>query len=216
MKLGYFIVLEGIDGCGKSTQLQRLVEWLPQTPLLQPGQAIIATREPGDTALGQALRSLLLTKDWADQPLQPMAELLLYAADRAQHVEAVLKPNLAAGAVVICDRYVDSTLAYQGYGRGLDQTAIAQLNALATAGLRSDLTLWLDLPVAIAAERRQARGQADRMEAAGLAFQERLRQGFQAIAQAEPDRVVRIDADGDPDQVAARIQSVVQQRWPQS
>ncbi|BAD79601.1 thymidylate kinase [Synechococcus elongatus PCC 6301] len=175
---------------------------------------IVATREPGDTALGQALRSLLLTQDWADQPLQPMAELLLYAADRAQHVETVLRPQLAAGAVVVCDRYVDSTVAYQGYGRGLDQSAIAQLNALATAGLRSDLTLWLDLPVAIAAERCQARGQGDRMEAAGLAFQERLRQGFQAIAAAEPDRVVRIDAAGDPDQVAARIQAVVQQRWP--
>ncbi|ABB56125.1 dTMP kinase [Synechococcus elongatus] len=214
MNFGNFIVLEGIDGCGKSTQLQRLVNWLPHSSLLQPGQVIVATREPGDTALGQALRSLLLTQDWADQPLQPMAELLLYAADRAQHVETVLRPQLAAGAVVVCDRYVDSTVAYQGYGRGLDQSAIAQLNALATAGLRSDLTLWLDLPVAIAAERCQARGQGDRMEAAGLAFQERLRQGFQAIAAAEPDRVVRIDAAGDPDQVAARIQAVVQQRWP--
>lgn len=214
MKSGYFIVFEGIDGCGKSTQLQQLVEWLPRTPLLQPGQAIVATREPGDTALGQALRSLLLTQDWADQPLQPLAELLLYAADRAQHVESVLKPQLAAGSVVLCDRYVDSTVAYQGYGRGLDQTAIAQLNALATTGLRSDLTLWLDLPVAIATERRQHRGQSDRMEAAGLAFQERLRHGFETIAAAEPDRVVRIDAVGDPDQVAARIQAVVQQRWP--
>lgn len=129
MNFGNFIVLEGIDGCGKSTQLQRLVNWLPHSSLLQPGQVIVATREPGDTALGQALRSLLLTQDWADQPLQPMAELLLYAADRAQHVETVLRPQLAAGAVVVCDRYVDSTVAYQGYGRGLDQSAIAQLNA---------------------------------------------------------------------------------------
>ena len=214
MEAGYFIVLEGIDGSGKTTQLQRLANWMAQAGNLQPGQIIVQTREPGDTQLGQALRSLLLSTDWGEQPLQPLAELFLYAADRAQHVETVLKPQLAAGAVVLCDRYVDSTLAYQGYGRGLDRATIDQLNALASGGLKSDLTLWLDLPVTIAAQRQQQRGQTDRMEAAGLAFQERLRRGFEAIAAAEPNRVVRVDASGTPDQVAALIQAVVQQRWP--
>jgi dTMP kinase len=210
---GKLIVFEGGDGVGKTTQLQRLADWLPRSGLLVPGQSVICTREPGDSQLGQALRQLLLQTDWNQEPLDAMAELLLYAADRAQHVARFLRPQLAQGQIVLCDRYVDSTLAYQGYGRGLAIEPVRQINQIASQGLRADLTLWLDLDPQVCDDRARQRSALDRMEAAGDAFRNQLHQGFQAIAAAEPGRLTRIDATGTADQVAERIQTIVRQRW---
>lgn len=197
-----FITLEGGEGVGKTTQQALLAERLQRE-----GYACVSTREPGGTALGRALREILLHGD----PLTPLAELLLYAADRAEHVNKVIAPALAVGQVVICDRFTDSTLAYQGYGRGLDLQQVRQLNHLATGGLQPHLTLWLDLPPEVGLART---GLADRLEQERLEFHRRVHQGFQALAAAEPQRIVRIDAGGSPLEVAARIWSVVQPRLP--
>ena len=195
-----FITLEGGEGVGKTTQQALLAERLQRE-----GYACVSTREPGGTALGEALRELLLHGD----PLTPLAELFLYAADRAEHVQKCILPALAAGQVVVCDRFTDSTLAYQGYGRGLDLEKIRQLNHLATGGLQPHLTLWLDLPPEVGLART---GLADRLEQERLEFHRRVHQGFQALAAAEPQRIVRIDAEGSPLEVAARIWSVVKPR----
>ncbi|QVL53232.1 MAG: dTMP kinase [Cyanobium sp. M30B3] len=194
---GRFVVLEGIDGCGKTTQLQRLLAWLPGSGLLAPGGQVVVTREPGGTPLGQALRQLLLHPPQGAAPLTT-AELLLYAADRAQHVEQVIRPALAAGHWVLSDRFSGSTAAYQGHGRGLDLSLIAQLEAIATGGLQPDLTLWLDLPLAESLRRRGGRA-PDRIEAGGQPFLERVASGFAALA--EQRGWIPIDAAADPQQV---------------
>ena len=196
---GRFVVLEGIDGCGKSTQIEALRRWLPTSGLLATGAELLVTREPGGTALGAALRQLLLHPPGEAAP-EPMAELLLYAADRAQHVEQCIRPALAAGHWVLSDRYSGSTAAYQGYGRGLDLARIAQLEELATGGLAPDLTLWLELPLAESLRRRGERT-ADRIEASGEAFLQRVIDGFAELAAAQGWR--RVDATGAPEQVAA-------------
>ena len=177
---GRFVVLEGVDGCGKTTQLQALREWLPSSGLMAPGARLVVSREPGGTALGQALRELLLHPPQGVQPLS-RAELLLYAADRAQHVEALLVPALEAGDWVLCDRFSGSTAAYQGYGRGLPLSLIDTLETLATGGLQADLTLWLDVPLAESRRRRGGRP-ADRIEAAGESFLARVADGFATLA----------------------------------
>jgi dTMP kinase len=218
---GRFIVFEGIDGCGKTTQLKKLQTWLadersfpPQMGLCSATHcpAIHVTKEPGATALGQSLRQILLAPQGVGEPLTDLAELLLYAADRAQHVGQELQPLLAAGTWVLCDRYTDSTVAYQGYGRGLDLKTIAQLNELASGGLTSDLTLWIDLDVETSLARLRARGLADRIEGSDLAFHERLYEGFAALAAQYPDRIVRINGQGSEDQVAQRVQAAVRDR----
>ncbi|CAK6686546.1 Thymidylate kinase [Cyanobium usitatum str. Tous] len=196
---GRFVVLEGIDGCGKSTQIEALRRWLPTSGLLATGAELLVTREPGGTALGAALRQLLLHPPGEAAP-EPMAELLLYAADRAQHVEQCIRPALAAGHWVLSDRYSGSTAAYQGYGRGLDLARIAQLEELATGGLAPDLTLWLELPLAESLRRRGERT-ADRIEASGEAFLQRVIDGFAELGAAQGWR--RVDATGAPQQVAA-------------
>lgn len=195
-----FITLEGGEGVGKTTQQALLAERLQRE-----GYACVSTREPGGTALGRALRELLLHGD----PLTPLAELLLYAADRAEHVNKVIAPALAVGQVVICDRFTDSTLAYQGYGRGLNLEQIRQLNHLATGGLQPQLTLWLDLAPEVGLARSRL---GDKLEQEHLEFHRRVYRGFQALAAAEPQRIVRIDAGGSPLEVAARIWSVVKPR----
>lgn len=209
---GQLIVFEGIDGCGKTTQLRRLEKWLTPSnwPLknLPAPQNIVVTKEPGATQLGTALRQLLLTPNEAEA-MDPTAELLLYAADRAQHVARQLKPELEGGAWVLCDRYEDSTWAYQGMGRGLDLTLIDQLNAIATGGLQADLTLWLDLDPEQTRQRLRDRGGADRMEQADADFHQRVRKGFTELAERHGDRTLRIDADGDEETVAQRIQQAV-------
>jgi dTMP kinase len=185
---------------GKTTQQALLAERLQRE-----GYACVSTREPGGTALGEALRELLLHGD----PLTPLAELLLYAADRAEHVNKVIAPALAVGQVVICDRFTDSTLAYQGYGRDLNLEQIRQLNHLATGGLQPQLTLWLDLAPEVGLARSRL---GDKLEQEHLEFHRRVYRGFQALAAAEPQRIVRIDAGGSPLEVAARIWSVVKPR----
>ena len=187
---GRFLVLEGIDGCGKTTQLEALADWLPASGLIPPGARLVRSREPGGTPLGQALRQLLLHPPEGAGATSG-AELLLYAADRAQHVQELILPALACGDWVLCDRFSGSTAAYQGHGRGLSLTLIAQLEAIATGGLRPDLTLWLDLPLAEARRRRGERP-ADRIEAAGETFLARVAAGFQELA-AERGWI-RIDA----------------------
>jgi dTMP kinase len=177
---GRFIVLEGIDGSGKTTQLEALREWLPTSGLLPPGARVIVSREPGGTALGQALRELLLHPPDGAAPV-PRAELLLYAADRAQHVETVLRPAFDAGHWVLCDRYTGSTAAYQGYGRGLSLALIDTLESLATGGLQADLTLWLDVPLIESCWRRREQ-LADRLEGEGVAFLARVSDGFERLA----------------------------------
>ena len=191
MTKGTFIVLEGIDGCGKTTQLQALREWLPFSGLVPPSARLIVTREPGGTALGQALRGLLLHPPDAVRP-EPITELLLYAADRAQHVAEVIRPALDAGHWVLCDRFTGSTAAYQGYGRGHGWEAIYALESITTSDLEPDLTLWLDVPLAESRRRRGGRP-ADRIEGEGDEFLARVAGGFLALAH-ERDWI-RVNAD---------------------
>jgi dTMP kinase len=206
---GRFVVLEGIDGCGKTTQIQALHTWLPRSGLISPHQQIVVTREPGGTAFGEALRELLLHPPAHQVPTE-LAELLLYAADRAQHVADRIVPSLAAGHWVLSDRYSGSTEAYQGHGRGLPLEAIRQLERLATNGLQPDLTLWLDLPLEEALRRRRHR-KGDRIEAAGEAFLARVQQGFQGLA--EGSDWWRVDATGSPTAVTERCRQAVMERF---
>jgi dTMP kinase len=194
-----FVTLEGIEGCGKSTQAPRLGAAL--------GPDVCVTQEPGGTALGRAIRELLLGHKHHGMAAE--AELLLFFADRAQHVRAVIRPALAAGRTVVCDRYVDSSLAYQGYGRGLPLDLLGAVAQLATGGLRPDLTLWLDLPLELGLERAARRSGHDRLEAEARAFHERVHAGYVALARAEPQRWRRIDAVGSPDEVLARLVAAV-------
>ncbi len=211
---GRLVVFEGVEGCGKTTQVKRSQIWL--TDLLLGSRALsatplIVTREPGGTELCQAIRKLLLTPA-TEEPMQDRTELLLYAADRAQHVEGLLVPQLASGALILCDRYTDSTVAYQGYGRGLERSLIDQLNDIATGGLQSDLTLWLDVDVEVGLARAQQRGARDRIEQATLAFHRRVQQGFAQLAQAHPQRIVRIDASRSETEVFEQVQAVLAAR----
>ena len=200
---GRFLALEGIDGSGKTTQIAALAEWLPISGLMPPGAELVVTREPGGTALGQAIRDLLLHPPGDAAPVST-AELLLYAADRAQHVQQVIAPALNAGHWVLTDRFSGSTVAYQGYGRGLSETLIKRLERIAVAEHRPDLTIWLDLPV-VDSEHRRGHLAADRIEAAGHAFMKRVSQGFSDMAGLEG--WARIDARPSPEQVTADIKT---------
>ncbi|MFM9086819.1 MAG: dTMP kinase [Cyanobium sp.] len=209
---GAFVVLEGIDGCGKTTQIQALGEWLPASGLLPAHAHLVVTREPGGTAFGQALRDLLLHPP-AQQVPRERAELLLYAADRAQHVAERILPALDAGHWVLSDRYSGSTEAYQGHARGLPLESIGQLEQFATAGLQPDLTLWLDVPLEEALRRRRPRG-LDRIESEGQEFLQRVREGFALLAQRSG--WCRVEASGDPGEVTERCRQVLLERFPLS
>ena len=196
-----FVTFEGVEGSGKTTHLRQLAEHLRAQ-----GHDVVETREPGATPAGVALRRLLLGADGV--PLSALAELFLYCADRTQHVDDVVRPALAAGKVVLCDRFSDSTLAYQGYGRGLDVEAIRVLDARARDGVRPALTFLLDCPVEEGLRRAGARGRPDdRFERAPVAFHERVRSGFLALASSEPDRFCVIDATAPTDAVQARVRA---------
>ena len=200
------ITCEGIEGSGKSTQILHLA-----SHLRGQGREVIVTREPGGCPIADAIRRILL--DPSNQQLCATAELLLYAAARAQHVEEVIRPALAKGAIVLCDRYIDATIAYQGFGRGLDLTLIQELNQVASAGLLPDLTLLFDLPVATGLSRALARNAVaveneGRFEAESLAFHERVRAGYLQGASQEK-RFTIIDATGTPEQVTGRVTRIV-------
>lgn len=203
---GKLIVFEGVEGSGKTTQIERSRLWLLSKENHCKVPQIVVTREPGGTDLGKGLRGLLLES--GGENICDRAELLLYAADRAQHVEAVLKPELAKGSIVLCDRFTDSTIAYQGYGRGLSLSLINQLNEIATAGLQSDLTLWLDLDVEVGLRRVKRRGVSDRIEQADLEFHRRVQQGFADLATANRDRIIRVDANRSQEEVSEEIHHI--------
>lgn len=186
MHRGFFLTFEGGDGTGKTTQLERLA-----TALREAGWSVVATREPGGTPLGQALRQWLLDHPFS---LSPRTELLLYLAARAQHVESLIRPALEAGHIVLCSRFSDSTLAYQGGGLGLEEGWIRRLDAFATGGLRPDLTILLDLPPEEGLRRIAARESLDRVESRRLEFHRRVRATFLRLAQEEPERFLVLDA----------------------
>ena len=203
MQGGKFITFEGGEGCGKSTQVLRL-----KTALEREGRSVLLTREPGGTWLSEQIRGLIKDQD-ADAPCA-RSELLLFLAARAQLVKNVIRPALASGTWVISDRFSDSTLAYQGYGRGLPLDDLRDCNEFACEGLKPDLTLLLEVSPETALRRRQARESstgtsADRIERAGEAFHARLRQGFAELAKAEPDRILTIDANGTVEEVWERV-----------
>ncbi len=200
---GRFITFEGGEGCGKSTQIRLLAERLRSA-----GKDVELLREPGGTALAERIRSLV--REMSDDPPNARAETLLFLASRAQLVGNVMRPALESGKWVLCDRFADSTFAYQGYGRGLDLAELKALNSFATGGLAPDLTVLLKVDPATAAARMRAREQttgtsADRMERAGAAFHARLNAGFLALAAAEPERFAAIDADGTVEEVSERV-----------
>ncbi len=211
---GFFITFEGSEGGGKTTQVSLLAD-----ALRVRGHDVVETREPGGTPVGQTLRQLLLRPSTGPptDALLPPAELLLMLADRAQHIHEVILPGVQAGRIVLCDRYADSTTAYQGYGRGFELAEIARLNAFVCGTCQPQLTFVLDLPVAVGMQRANARrgGAAiDHFEAASVAFHERVREGFLAIARAEPERVCLIDAAQDIEAVHAAVLTGVRQRLP--
>lgn len=198
-----FITLEGPEGSGKTSQLALLVDFLRKQ-----GYTVLATREPGGTQIGDQIRGIL--SDMANQEMRPRTELLLFQASRAQLVEQVIRPYLQAGGIVLCDRYADSTLAYQGYGH---QTfPLEQVQAIihfATGGLKPDLTLLLDVDVKAGLQRRAEDGDWNRLDAYQLEFHQRVRQGYLQMVQAEPQRWVIIDAARSMDEVQAEIREVV-------
>ena len=200
-----FITFEGIDGCGKSTQMRMLA-----SELRLRGLEVVTTREPGGTPLGTRVRKLLLD---TEEQVDPLAELLLYAADRAQHVRTLVRPALDSGHIVLSDRYADATAAYQGAGRGFPSELISELIALATGGLMPDLTLIFDLTVDESqrrAQRRVRKGiQQDRLDAEDAAFHTRVRDAYLKIAAAEPERVRVVDASGSVQETHSQVMRIV-------
>ncbi|NLB17915.1 MAG: dTMP kinase [Syntrophomonadaceae bacterium] len=201
MTKGFLISFEGIDGSGKTTQLNRLIAHLQGQ-----GYKVALLREPGGTAISERIRELLLD---ARNQIEPMAEALLYAAARAQLVREVVIPMLNCGTIILADRFIDSTIAYQGYGRGLDISQLSEINRMAAGGLEPELTFLLDIPAPLAAERRQG-SVPDRLEKEGLEFQSRIRAGYLALAM-ELGRFRVIDGTQPVEQITEEIVEVVTQ-----
>jgi dTMP kinase len=202
---GCFITMEGMDGCGKSTQLEMLAHAL-EARGLDP----IITREPGGTPIGEGVRGLLVSD--VSVGISPITELFLIVAARAQHVVEVIKPNMKAGKVVISDRYTDSTVAFQGYGRGIDLSMIDKMNQLATGGFKPDLTILFDLDPEVARARMNARPMGGWMGAVDeekLDFHARVREGYLKLADAHPSRIRVIEASGSPAETHAKVMSLV-------
>ena len=199
---GRFITFEGIDGAGKSTHVEAVAQRLRAA-----GASVVCTREPGGTALAERLREVIL-----HATMDALTEALLVFAARRDHLQAVIVPALARGDTVLCDRFTDATFAYQGAGRGVSMTLLADLERAVQGGLQPDLTLWFDLPAALAAERRAQARSADRFEAQDLEFFSRVRGGYEARAAAAPQRFARIDAARERDAVARQIDRVLEAR----
>jgi dTMP kinase len=202
-----FITFEGIEGSGKTTQMRLLYDFLKERSV-----AVAVTREPGGTVIGEKIRGILL--DPSTKGLVPRAELFLYGAARLQHLEEVIQPALDAGTVVLCDRFMDATMAYQGYGRGLPLSEVKVVNSLVAVDLKPDLTLLLDLPVEVGLRRARERNKADaasaasRFEEEDMDFHQRVREGYLAIAAAERARVKIVPADQPVEKVARQVQQV--------
>ncbi|WP_246696771.1 dTMP kinase [Methylobacterium planeticum] len=208
---GVFITFEGGEGAGKSTQVARLARHLRE----RSGREVVSTREPGGSARAEEIREALLAG--LAKPYGPFAEALLFTAARIDHLDRLIRPALRRGEIVLCDRFADSTRAYQGAAGGLDARTVRALERVAVGETRPDLTLILDLPPEAGLARARARageGAPDRFEAEALGFHARLRAGFRAIAEAEPDRCALIDAAHEPDAVEAEIRAVVEARLP--
>jgi dTMP kinase len=202
-----FITLEGPDGSGKSTHIGPLVEYLRQQ-----GYPVLTTREPGGTLISDQVRAVLLNR-MENTAMHPRTEILLFLAARAQLVEEVIRPRLSAGEIVLSDRYADSTLAYQGYGHGVDCDLLRQLLNFATANLWPDLTILLDVDVEVGLRRRQVTGcEWNRLDAYTVSFHQRVRQGYHELAQRDPARWVIVDASQPADQVQADLRAVILER----
>jgi dTMP kinase len=199
---GKFVTLEGPEGSGKTRQIVALADFLRQL-----GYTVLATREPGGTLIGDQIRAVL--SDLKNTEMRPRTEILLFQASRAQIVEQVIRPHLAQGDLVLCDRYADSTLAYQGYGHGVDREVLRTLIDFATGGLRPDLTLLLDLDVEEGLRRKTHGGEWNRLDAYALDFHRRVRAGYLEMAQCEPQRWAIIDAGLPPEQVQTALQQTV-------
>lgn len=199
---GLFITLEGIEGCGKSTQARLLGEYLRSQ-----GHVTVETREPGGTPLAEKVRSVLL--DRADEPVAAETEAFLVLAARRQHVAQVIEPALARGAIVLCDRFSDSTLAYQGYARGLNVPLLERLNRLATHAVTPNLTLLFDLPVATGLARRQSASETNRLDRESLRFHQKVRAGFLDLAKRHPARMKVVPARASKETVARAVARIV-------
>ena len=196
---GRFITFEGIDGAGKSSHLDRTVAWLRER-----GHDVLVTREPGGTPLAETLRELVL-----HTAMDPLTEALLVFSARRDHLVQCIEPALSAGRTVVCDRFTDASFAYQGAGRGFDLTVLQQLEQWVQQGRQPDLTVWFDLPAALAAERRAAARAPDRFESQDQAFFERVREGYAARAASAPGRFRPVDAQGERDAVWSRVEALL-------
>lgn len=205
MKRGKFITFEGCDGCGKSTQLRLLSEYLTEN-----GIPHIFTREPGGGKISEAIREILL--NGKNMEMTDECEALLYAASRVQHLSDRVEPALAEGKLVICDRYVDSSLAYQAYARGLGTEFVSKINAFALKNYLPDVTVFIDLTPEAAFSRKHGADENDRLEKAGMAFHRRVYEGYKAIAQAEPDRVACVDGGQSPEAVFAEVVRILKEK----
>lgn len=199
MKKGLFITFEGTDGCGKTTQIELLKRYLEEK-----GYKVVLTREPGAKGLGEKLREILLNYDG---DVSSNCESFLFLADRAQHIDMLIKPSIERGEVVLCDRHTDSTVAYQGYGRGLDLNQIKMLNDIATNGVKPDMTFVFDIDIETAQKR--VGKTKDRMESAGIEFFKRVRQGYLEIAKSEPERVKVLDATQTIDDISSQVKEYI-------
>ena len=199
MKKGYFITFEGIDGSGKTTQLELAKDFLEEK-----GYDVIVTREPGALELGQKIRDILLNHKGE---VSDRCEMFLFLADRAQHVETLIKPAVESGKIILCDRYTDSTIAYQGYARGQDVELLTKLNNIAIRGLLPDLTLLYDTSVETAQTR--VGKEKDRMESSGINFHKKVRQGYLTIQDENPERIKRINADKSIEDVFAQTKEII-------
>ncbi len=206
--MSFFITLEGPEGSGKTIQARTLADHLRAQ-----GHEVLLTREPGGTSIGDQIRRVLFELD--NTSMRPRTEFLLFSASRAQHVDEMIRPHLEAGGVVVCDRYYDSSLAYQGYGHGLNLHHLRAITEFATSGLKPDLTLLLDVSAEDGIRRREEGGSWNRLDEYSLEFHRRVRQGYLELAAAEPERWVVIDAAASIEVVQGRIQDVVEARLGQ-
>ena len=215
MHVGYFITFEGVEGCGKTTQIKLLADFLSAR-----GTGTVLTREPGGCPIADKIRTILL--DAENRALSPLAELMLYAAARAQHVTEVISPALDAGKIVLCDRFCDATVAYQSFGRGIDRSVIDTLNLHACQGVSPDLTVLVDCDPSVGLERARRRIEAtsgpreERFELEALAFHQRVRDGYRQLAADQPDRFLIIDGSDSIEAIFAAISAQVVSRLPET